>query len=58
MKLYYVLSIAGAAVISTLVGSTLVAASTPKADTVTVQSASLELLTAESAASTTWRRPL
>lgn len=61
MKIYYVLSIVAAAVISTTVGTSLVAASTSaeaRNEVVTVQTAPLEILKAESASNMTWRRPL
>lgn len=62
MKLYYVLSIVGATVISTVVGTSLVAAGTgvtAKTETATVESASLERLKAQSDyTNATWRRPL
>jgi hypothetical protein len=62
MKAYYLLSIVAAGVISTVVGTSLVAAGTnheARTETVTVQSESLELLKAQSDASNMpWRRPL
>ncbi|HEY0941395.1 MAG TPA: hypothetical protein VGE08_14945 [Steroidobacter sp.] len=62
MKAYYLLSIVAAGVISTVVGTGLVAAGTGsevRSETVTVQSESLELLKAQSDTSNmTWRRPL
>lgn len=64
MKAYYVLSIVAAGVISTVVGTNLVAAAGTRADAqaevVTVPSESLERLKAQSDSGTTltWRRPL
>jgi hypothetical protein len=62
MKRYYVLSIVGALVVSTMVGTSWVAAETDvisKPATATAQSSSLERLVAQSEhANTTWRRPL
>jgi hypothetical protein len=63
MKIYYALSIVAALAVSTTVGDSFVAAAgTPAASTVeavSVQSAALERLMAESNSSnTTWRRPL
>ena len=61
MKAYYLLSIVAAGVLSSVVGSSLVAAGTSvetRSETVTVQSESLELLKAQSESNTTWRRPL
>ena len=62
MKIYYALSIVAALAISTMVGTSLVAAGTTadsRAEVVSVESAALERLKAESDASnTTWRRPL
>jgi hypothetical protein len=61
MKIYYVLSIAAAAVISTTVGANLVAADTsvaPVAQPAPVQATSLESLKAQSDSALTWRRPL
>jgi hypothetical protein len=59
MKIYYVMSIVAAAVISTTVGTNLVAADTSVTAQAApaVQSAPLERMKAQSEAAT-WRRPL
>jgi hypothetical protein len=60
MKTYYALSIIVTGLISTVAGTTLVAAGTaaPKSEIVAVQASSLEALKAQSDSSMTWRRPL